>query len=220
MTQLVLIRHAQSANNALPEHQRVCDPGLTQLGIQQALLTATALRDTPLTHLYCSPFLRSLETARPLAEALRLPVAIRADLFEQGGCYSGHESGKERGEAGMSRGELAMKYPHWDVDQRIGEAGWWGRAYESLDQTRQRAQKVVDWIQRDIVPQRGVHAMIVHADFKRILLSVFFSAQARALIPILGPLHNVGITRLEWVDPGWRLLSLNATSHLPAAYVT
>ena len=34
--ELYLIRHAQSQNNALPEEQRVEDPGLTELGNQQA----------------------------------------------------------------------------------------------------------------------------------------------------------------------------------------
>ena len=32
---LYLIRHAQSENNARPEHERVEDPGLTELGARQ-----------------------------------------------------------------------------------------------------------------------------------------------------------------------------------------
>ena len=33
---LYLVRHGESANNALPNHQRVADPSLTELGQKQA----------------------------------------------------------------------------------------------------------------------------------------------------------------------------------------
>lgn len=220
MTEIILIRHGQSANNALPEHQRVCDPGLTELGVSQARLTAEAMRDFPVTHLYCSPFLRSLETVRPIAQSLGMPVAIRADIFEKGGCYSGHELGKLRGEPGMSRADLADKYPHWPLDDRIADSGWWGKPYESVEAASTRARSVVDWIEREIHPLGGVHALVIHADFKRLMLSAIFQHFADSLMPIVGTLHNVGITRLEVDDRGWKLSCLNATMHLPASHVS
>jgi 2,3-bisphosphoglycerate-dependent phosphoglycerate mutase len=220
MTEIIFIRHGQSANNALPEHLRVCDPGLTELGVEQARLTAQALREARLTHLYCSPFLRSLETARPLAETLGMPVDIRSDIFENGGCYSGHEPRKLRGEPGMSRGELATKYPQWSLDQRISEHGWWGKPYESDTEIAQRARSVVNWLEGEIAPRGGAHALVIHADFKRSLLSTIFQHFADVFMPIVGPLHNVGITRLKFRDAGWQLSCLNATTHLPASHVS
>ncbi len=220
MTHILLIRHAQSANNSLPEHQRVPDPALTALGVRQATLTAQALSGIPLTHLYCSPFLRSLETARPIAEATGLRVAIRSDIFEQGGCYDGHQDGQEVGAPGMCCRELAERYPDWEVDERIGPSGWWNRDYESLEEATQRAASVARWLRESIVPQVGVHALVIHADIKRLLLAALLAERAEALMPILGPLHNVGITRLQWHEDYWQINSLNATTHLPAEYVT
>ncbi|MEZ6135640.1 MAG: histidine phosphatase family protein [Pirellulaceae bacterium] len=220
MIQLLLIRHGQSANNALPEHQRVCDPGLTDLGVQQAALTAAALRNVPFSGLYCSPFLRSLETMRPLAEAVQMSVSIRADLFEQGGCYSGHLPGEERGEAGMSRSELIQRYPQWQVDQRIGHSGWWGQPYELLAQATQRAECVVRWLHEQLLPQGGIHALVIHADFKRLLLAALFAENASRIMPSIGPLHNTGVTRLAWAENHWQLQCFNATTHLPFEYVT
>ncbi len=220
MTHILLIRHAQSANNALPEHQRVPDPGLTELGHKQAALTASALSSLQLTHLYCSPFLRALETIRPLADAKQIVVSIRCDIFEQGGCYSGSLPGEEKGELGMGCGELTRRYPKWLVDSRIEDRGWWGKPYESWEEATERAKLVVQWIQDELVPVAGIHAMVVHADFKRLLIAELLGHRAPALMPILGPLHNVGITKFHWSSGQWQLNCLNATTHLPHEFVT
>jgi 2,3-bisphosphoglycerate-dependent phosphoglycerate mutase len=221
MTHILLIRHAQSANNSLPEHQRVPDPALTELGVRQAALTAAALRSVPLTHLYSSPFLRSLETSRPIAESLSLKVSIRNDIFEQGGCYSGWIDGQEVGEPGMCCNQLAERYPSWEVDPRIGSSGWWERRdYETLEQASQRAVIVAQWLKNELVPLGGVHALVIHADFKRLLVAAMLEERAEFVMPILGPLNNVGITRLQWQIDRWQLNSFNATTHLPADFVT
>jgi 2,3-bisphosphoglycerate-dependent phosphoglycerate mutase len=47
--QLLLVRHAQSANNALPTELRVHDPGLTETGNLQAEHLADWLQTLPLT---------------------------------------------------------------------------------------------------------------------------------------------------------------------------
>ena len=78
-----LIRHGQSLNNALPDSQRVDDPGLTDLGKRQAEHLGYWQPELPVQHLFCSPFLRSLETTVPLAAQTGILPAIRADLFEQ-----------------------------------------------------------------------------------------------------------------------------------------
>ncbi|GAA3621396.1 hypothetical protein GCM10022223_42850 [Kineosporia mesophila] len=113
--QLVLVRHGQSANNAhftaeMARQQarekaaaegaqiveevvgcpaRVPDPALTELGIRQAQALGKALADGRLpfvpTHLYASPTLRAVATARPVSEASGLPVVLLPDAYEVGG---------------------------------------------------------------------------------------------------------------------------------------
>lgn len=223
MTEILLIRHGQSANNAAAEHLRTCDPPLTPLGQQQSQATAKWLSSLGVTHIYCSPFLRSLETARPIAESIGLWPMVRPDLFEQGGCYSGHELGKKRGEPGMSRAELEERYPNWFIDISIHEQGWWfGRQFETDEEVGSRADRVVEWLRSDVVGIAGRHALIIHADFKRRLLERMLPkcAAGRSMMDSVGSLHNTGVTRLSYEGPGWLVGSLNSTSHLPGEWIT
>lgn len=216
MSSVLLVRHAQSANNARPEHLRVCDPGITELGQQQSAAIARALSTFDVRNLYCSPFLRSLETTRPIANQLSKVPLIRNDLFEQGGCYSGHIPGQQRGEPGMGRGELTRRYPGWTIDSRIDDSGWWGRPYESSEQARQRARQVAAWLASEVVTAcDSLDIFVIHADFKRLLLlellgSIWTPTHDRQL----GPLYNAGMSLLEHSGSGWILHSFNATTHL------
>ncbi|MEO8269346.1 MAG: histidine phosphatase family protein, partial [Aureliella sp.] len=160
---------------------------------------------------------------RPLAELRQLPVCVRANLFELGGCYSGHEAGCERGEPGMGQNQLRSGYPTWDIDSSISEAGWWGREYETWEQGRARAASVAQWLASQLATTSGTHLLVIHADFKRLLLEALFSdAQLDALQIDLAavPLYNTGISCLEHSAEGWSLSEFNSTKHLPNKLVT
>jgi 2,3-bisphosphoglycerate-dependent phosphoglycerate mutase len=217
LNRLLLIRHGQSANNALPEHLRVCDPGLTEVGVRQAAATAEHLSRADITHLYCSPFLRALETIKPLAQALNLGVSVNALNFERGGCYSGWTQENMRGESGLGREQLERDYPGWRIDSAISMAGWWGRARETDEECAARALSVAEWITRDVMAIDGTHAMVIHADFKALLVPALLSISRRELEEV-EPLRNTGITELHWSTEeraGWRLNAYNCTKHLP-----
>lgn len=216
MSTILLVRHAQSANNALPEQSRVCDPGLTPLGVRQAQLLAAQLTDYRIRRLYCSPFLRSLETTRPIAESLGSPAIIRSDLFELGGCYSGYLPGQERGEPGMGRSELARRYPDWQLDDRIAESGWWGRPYETDREAAQRAKSVRIWLEQQVMTDRdSLDILVIHADFKRLmLLELLGTAWSESHNRQLGPLANAGVTQLKFTGFHWVLQTYNSVSHL------
>ena len=77
---LFLIRHGQSFNNALEDPvQRVADPELTEKGFKQARIVASYIADglhlqlnerkdgAGLDKLFCSPMIRTLETAKPIS---------------------------------------------------------------------------------------------------------------------------------------------------------
>jgi broad specificity phosphatase PhoE len=57
------------------------DPHLSPKGVIQAQETGMRLRGEPIAHIFCSPFLRTLETAHHIAQALDLPIKI-----EHGAC--------------------------------------------------------------------------------------------------------------------------------------
>ena len=106
--QLYVIRHAQSENNARwaqsgSDSERLADPPLTSLGVQQAQRLAQFLalgegagdgerdpfnhRGFGLTHLYCSLMQRAVHTADILAETLALQPQGWAEIHERGGIY-------------------------------------------------------------------------------------------------------------------------------------
>lgn len=228
MPEIVLIRHAQSANNAGPDHARKPDPALTELGEKQAELTGQWLRSVGIDQLYCSPFLRSLLTAQAIAEHHTAPVFIRPDLCEQGGCYSGHEGTTKRGAPGMNREQIKQRFPNWGMHESIDERGWWHGDYETLPEAEERTRTVIDWIASRHGNQEGRIVFVIHADFKRRILEAILPIR-REHMPSsgleVGPLSNTSVTRLSLVPgsdstPQWVVQSLNSTSHLPESLWT
>lgn len=80
---LILIRHAE---NDYVKKARMAGrlPGvhLNERGKAQAQALAQKLADAPIKAIYSSPLERAIETAAPLAEALKLEVQIRPGLLE------------------------------------------------------------------------------------------------------------------------------------------
>jgi 2,3-bisphosphoglycerate-dependent phosphoglycerate mutase len=211
-TRLLLIRHAQSANNALADHLRVPDPGLTELGQRQAEELSKKMAGTFPHFLYCSPFQRSLETTAAITRQLKLVPRVIPDLCEQGGCYAGHLPRQKHPHPGMSRSEIAQRYPGWDLSQDINENGWWfASQFEDHAQTVARAKRVVDWLNSHVASLGGVHALVIHADFKMRLLEqmVELSYELATIEP-----YNTSVTRLDWQDGRWKLVSFNNVDHL------
>jgi 2,3-bisphosphoglycerate-dependent phosphoglycerate mutase len=212
---LLLIRHAQSENNAKPDHLRVSDPSITPLGVRQSQKLATAVKMLGPTVLYCSPFARSLETTKPIWHATGITPNVRQDIYEQGGCHSGYVDGYRTAQPGMSRNQIQEKYLGWQLDDRIYGDGWYDLDhYETLGEARHRAQRVMKWL----VGSDNQHqsedcvALVIHADFKLRLLEVFL--ESPDLEHRLGDVVNTAITRLTMHAGRWRMDYWNVHSHL------
>jgi 2,3-bisphosphoglycerate-dependent phosphoglycerate mutase len=212
--QLLLVRHAQSANNALPTELRVHDPGLTETGNLQAEHLADWLQTLPLTTLWCSPFRRSLDTTEAIRRRLSITPVVHSELFELGGCYSGYEAIGRKGEAGMGRSELLSNYPAYELDSTITDLGWWrNQPFESAADGAERARRVILWFQSELQQRSGAAAAIIHADFKRLLLQQMLHTN----LPVerLGAILNASVTAVRWNGNAWRLDFFNSISHLP-----
>jgi probable phosphoglycerate mutase len=80
---LLLIRHGETALNAEARFRGRVDVDLNHRGRQQAEALARGLpRSFRIAHIYSSPLKRCLETARPLAAALGLPVVAEPRLID------------------------------------------------------------------------------------------------------------------------------------------
>jgi len=218
---LFLIRHAQSANNALPESQRVEDPPLTEIGQQQAVALAESLVSAKLDRIITSPFRRSLQTTSYIARRLQLVPEVWIDLHEQGGCYSGYEPECYQGRPGMSQSEIAAEFPEYVVETAIGHEGWWRcQPYENDEQAKQRARRLLERTLHTFAGSEQVIAYVMHADFKRMLLSEMFSQPHSGSSGKLSNGHtilinNTGVTQVIAREGRFHLQELNSISHLP-----
>jgi 2,3-bisphosphoglycerate-dependent phosphoglycerate mutase len=244
--ELYIIRHAQSANNALRDlADRVCDPHLTELGRQQAARLARHLASEPhpeqrhgrdpeetsvetiagygIVKLYCSAMHRSLETATTIGNAIGVSPEIWIDLHENGGIFLDHHD--ERGVVGypgMTRSEIEAAFPTAVIGDDIGADGWWHLAagQEDWPTCQGRAIRVAKELWRwadDGV--RGPVALVSHAGFMEALLKAMLDHLPAADLTIY---HlNTAITRID-VGPGHELhvRYLNRVPHLPQERVS
>ncbi len=185
---LYLVRHGESANNALPDTQRVPDPALTELGQTQARKLALHYANLDrIDHVLVSPFRRTLQTAQPLLETLGKRSSIWSGIYEVGGCYSGYEPGKLSAEPGMTAEAIGKEFPETDIPPDIDENGWYkSNVYETWNMAIPRAAEQAKKLRSTFADKDNVVFCFIHADFKQLLLQHLLPAQTKY--------HGGGIT--------------------------
>lgn len=236
--ELYIIRHGQSTNNALADREdRGCDPPLTNLGRHQAERLAHHLatemqrvsprtrgyqeRGYGITHLYCSPMWRALQTAQPVGKALGLAPEVWIDIHEWGGIYLDHgEPEGIVGYPGRTRSEMLDEFPNYTLPDGITEAGWWRRDQEDRAQCTARAIKVADALREQ--SEAGADeriAIVTHAGFSGLLVKALLNH-------LLGPdvwyhYYNTSISRVDLLSgEPLHVRYLNRADHLPPEMVT
>ena len=156
---LYVVRHAQSANNALlvpslMNPDRDADPTLTEAGFKQAAALgkyvaeafgekAAALgRVKPcdaVKKLVVSPMRRCMLTATPISKQLGIPIRVKQDIHEHGGCFDGaaDQPGGVIGRPGLSKPQLEAEFPGCVVPIELMK-GWWSeeQGCETVPQAR------------------------------------------------------------------------------------
>ncbi|MEH1842866.1 MAG: histidine phosphatase family protein [Nostoc sp.] len=87
MSQIIWIaRHANRLDFVNPDWfltaERRYDPPLSDDGMVQAQQLAKRLKGEKITHIFASPFLRTVQTANAVAEMLNLPIKLETGLSE------------------------------------------------------------------------------------------------------------------------------------------
>ena len=236
MAQLYLIRHGQSANNALADQRRrTADPGLTDIGHAQARHVARHLETQPdktdvrdgrigvaghgIGRLYCSPMLRALQTAKPIAAALGLAPEVRLDVFESGGIWlDGGDGQGPVGHPGLRRAELAAKFPGFALPAEATEEGWWNRPFETPEQMAERAARVAAGIRRRLAYTDERVAVVSHGTFMNTLIAHL--TFGNALDGVFFSNHNTAISRLDFDGDHVMVRYLNRIDHLPPELAT
>lgn len=246
--QLFLIRHTQSENNALwyktgSSDGRSEDPGLTELGHQQAEYLADFIagpssdgsqpqndvldrNGLKLTHLYCSLMRRSIQTGLIVAERVKLPLIALEGIHERGGIYLADPETKEnKGLPGPNRDHFEEQYPELILPASLGAEGWWNRPYETINASIERAESVIDWLLTTHDNSDDRVAMIIHAGFIQSLFTVLFQMPLVEDSPSYGrdvwvKANNGSITRIDFLANMIRLNYQNRIAFIPGHLVT
>lgn len=241
--QLYFVRHGQSANNLLYELEessanRVDDPELTEYGRKQVPLVGKflangngrkpATRDAEsqnvsgfhLTHLYASPMVRAMDTARAIAKTTGLTPVVWQDIHETGGIWLRNPETEEReGKPGPDRAYFEERYPEFVLpNNNWGVGGWWGdMPYEPFSLCFERAKRFLAELEVRHGETEDRVAVVSHGGFYNAMIKALFN------IPFETghwfTLHNVGVTRIEFSDET-RLSYSNRVDFLPPELVT
>ncbi|HXT81335.1 MAG TPA: histidine phosphatase family protein [Acetobacteraceae bacterium] len=152
---MILLRHGQSEFNlhfgATRRDPGIVDPKLTELGHRQASEAAQALAGERIGRIIVSPYTRALQTAAPLARALRVPLVVNPIVRERYAFAC---------DIGSPRAELEIAWP--DVDFSGIEQVWWPAVEEPADSVIGRAARfraemaaLPDWSHTVVVSHWG-----------------------------------------------------------------
>lgn len=228
---IYLIRHGQSTNNALQDQtNRTHDPDLTDIGQIQAERLAEHFTSSGdingdqyrLTHIYCSPMKRSLDTARPLADATGLDPEVWVDIHETGGVFMFNDDGSTTGYPGLTRSQITDLHPSYALPDNITDDGWW-----NVDKGREvpadwiaRAVRVALELNRRQHEEDACIALVSHAAFLDALMKAFLNQVPLHPQQLFYAHYNTGVTRLDFNEhdgyyrDNMRLHYLNRVDHL------
>ncbi len=232
--QLYIIRHGESANNALGTEEtnfdaymasRSPDPVLTPVGERQAKLVSVYLAeaDYGITELHCSAMLRAMQTAQPIGQALNLPPSVWIDIHEHGGMFHGNprNGGEVQAYPGISRREATERFPGYQLPDKLSEDGWWYGGYEELSRCALRARRVAEVLhERAAANDDSVIALVSHGTFIDQLLKALMN-QTENGHQFFYSQNNTSITHLDFLEDGPLVLRFsNRTRHLPTELIT
>jgi broad specificity phosphatase PhoE len=203
-TKLFLVRHGQSAGNAEGRFGGHSATPLSDLGFEQARVTADALAKENVSAIYSSDLLRAVQTAEPLSKLLGIPIVTNAAFRERNvGVLEG-----------LTFDESKQEYPsdyYALVNRNIHHVITRGESYSDL------LDRIKGELRQILSNHRG----------ERIAVFTHTGALCFMTLHLLGAIHretkqtpwiitsNCGINRFEIRGPrNIRVLALNDTRHL------
>lgn len=187
-TEIVLVRHGETAWNRIDRLQGSTDIPLNPIGYAQATLAASALAREPWDAIVSGPLQRAMQTAHPIAALTGLPIDTDADLTE-----------RSFGDAeGLLLDERLRRWP---------DRQWPG--IEPIEQVRVRAHRALASIAEQHPGGRVI--VVSHGGLLNAILSVISGGTVGTGITRLG---NLSFSRIRHRDGRWEILGINDVAHL------
>jgi len=199
---LLLIRHAESVGNAERRLQGQGDFPLSERGVEQAEQLAARLTGSERPSvLYCSPLLRTRQTAAAISAVTGLPARLLPDVCEY-----------DFGEAsGLTWTEIAERYPDLiaAVRSRTVEYPRYP-GEEGREEFRARVCSALWRLPAD--HDEGPVAVVTHAG--PVVVACLQALGLPYRRPAAFAVSNCSITTLEFTNGAAALLATNDTCHL------
>ena len=193
------------------------DANLTELGRKQAEATAEYLLAKPILLdgtdkvILVSPFRRTLQTCKPIAEHTNLPAHVFPWVCE----YFSHTNDAYHAFEGLSRRELTREYPFVQLDEIAAcKDAWWPMELEDTRAIYDRSAAVRDALYEQFAGTDTQVMIVSHAEpIGRLIEAMLRISPDPGWPPWT---ENCGISRLIVEDPSEPadLVVLNDTSHL------
>jgi probable phosphoglycerate mutase len=204
MTDVLLIRHGETAWNRVRRMQGHIDIALNDEGRRQARSLARSLQAEPPAAIYASDLQRARDTAQAVADVHRLSVQIDPALRER--CYGAFE--------GMMYDEISERYPEafvrWQSRDLHARFPAGEREAETLEEFHQRSVAVVTRLSQQHAGQRIV--IVTHGG----VLDCLYRAAHN--LPLTSPrdfaILNAAINRLQWDGKTFSVLQWADATHL------
>jgi probable phosphoglycerate mutase len=206
MTDILLIRHGETAWNRMRRMQGHIDIGLNDEGQRQARSLARALQSEPPAAIYASDLQRARNTAQAVADIHQLPVHIDSALRER--CYGAFE--------GLMYDEISLQHPEafalWQSRDPQARFPAGEREAETLEEFHQRSVDVVTRIAQQHPDQRIV--IVTHGG---VLDCLYRAAHDLSITsPRDFAILNAAINRLQWDGRQFRVQQWADATHLEA----
>lgn len=198
VTELVLVRHAETVWNAEERWQGQTDVALSDRGRREVAIVAERLKDERFDRVICSDLVRAQDTARGVAPraSIELEPALR-EMHLGGWCGLPHREVAERFPEelrALQRGE----------DRRIGGDG------ETVIELAARVTSAIDRIAKESGDARVL--IVTHGGVIRALMLDLLGASSFSR-PLFGS-RNTAITRVDVIEGRRVLRSYNDARHL------
>lgn len=202
MTTLIIVRHGQSMANLEDLFAGYTDTPLSPLGEKQAGMTAEyILKNYKIDKIYASDLKRAYTTAKPVADALKLPINKNSDLREiNGGLWEK-----------VPFKNLALEYPEeyktWcdDIGNSVCPEG------ESVKEVEERVRRVAEKI---VSENNGKTVLIAtHATVVKIFQLIAHDVPLSHLHSIPW-VSNASVTEIEYKAGKYKMIKEGYHEHL------
>ena len=204
MTEILLIRHGETAWNAKKRLQGHLDIPLNEEGERQAAALGRALREESLDAIFSSDLQRARQTAQAVAVPRGLEVRLDRGLRER--CYGAFE--------GMLYAEISQRYPDayaaWqarDIDARFPEG------VHVAETLREFSHRVVNTITRIVTENKYRRvAMVAHGG---VLECAYRAAQGLGFAHARDfDIFNASVNRFTWDGAALKIKDWGDVTHL------